>query len=663
MVPTSQTGKVGDTVQILGSLGTANSTYKIWFGNNLVVTNTSQGYYVDSSFAVPELSGGNYTITLNDVSKNVNDTTTFLLLTAYSIKPIVPSAPGLLQEGSNVDLNVALTGAQSSTTYYANITVSLPEPLSMNYSRLIELRTTQTGTARVTITYPDAAFQPSGSFTNVAGLYHVYFNMTQMLADNYFLIGFTDASEYHRGQSVAIRAIGYQPNQDATITITYTTTGANVHSEAVTASSEGIINAAWIVPSNALIGEYNITITPQGTPKLIVDSQLFTVPGYPVKIQTLNLAGDIVSQLAVEAVDQATNTLYNGTSGVDGIATINLENGNHTITAFWNDVKVGEISVSITKESTFDLQCRLTNLKIVVQDKNGVLLPFVNIDLAYQYVTTKGGVSKTGRASGQTGLSGTFTFNSTLPEISYTINASIYGVVFNTNNNTISNLPAQPAVQVTILCPNRTLTLKIIDYNLAVIPNARVELVEQTSGIFVAGVTDNSGVVSMEVTFGKYRLRIYAGNTLLNETIIEVFNDTQSEVRCVLYNLQVSVVVVDYFGQAIPNANIVLRDSEQAMRSAVTQTDGKATFANVIGGNMQIIAYLSGRDDSFEAVNLQVEAPTAIEIKMSKYVLVGPFLIETSLLATLIITFVAVILLLFIEILRKKRLRQSKSKS
>ncbi|MCJ7560433.1 hypothetical protein MUO79_07420, partial [Candidatus Bathyarchaeota archaeon] len=333
IIPPSQAGKAGDPVRILGSISSANSTYKIWFGNNLLVTNTSQGYYVDSNFTVPELPEGNYTLTLNDVSKNVNDTKPFTVLAGYSIKALVPSPPAQLQEGSNVVLNVTLTGGQPSTMYYADITVVLPDPLNTNYSRLIELSTTQTGTAHAVVTYPDAAFQPSGSLTNFTGFYHAYFNLTQLLAEDQFFVGFTDAAEYHRGQSAAIRAVGYQPNQDSTITIAYANTGATVHSEAVTASSEGIINAAWTVPSNALIGDYNITMTPQNTSKLIVDSQLFTVPGYPIKIRTLNLAGDVVPQILVEALDQATNTLYNGTSGVDGIATVNLEKGNHTIDA------------------------------------------------------------------------------------------------------------------------------------------------------------------------------------------------------------------------------------------------------------------------------------------------------------------------------------------
>jgi hypothetical protein len=423
----------------------------------------------------------------------------------------------------------------------------------------------------------------------------------------------------------------------------------------VTASSEGIINANWTVPFDALIGDYNITITPQNTPKLIPDSQLFTVPGYLVKVRTLNLAGDPVPQIMVEALDQATSTRYNSTSGNDGIASLNLEKGSHTISAFWNDVKVGEINVTITGESAFDLPCELTNLEITVQDKNGNLIPFVNLDITYQYVTTKESLAKTGSASGQTGLSGTFTLNSTLTGISYIINASIYGVVFNIGNNTVSSLPVQPISKVLILCPSRTLTLKVVDYNMAAIPSARIEMFEVTSGLFYGNVTDNSGTTVVEVTFGKYRLRVYTDNILLNETIIEVFSDTQREIRCSLYNIQVWVTVVDYFAQPIPNVNVQLNGPGIGTRSATTQTDGTTTFSNVIGGNMQIIAYPTGMEHSYEAVNLQIEEPTAIQIKMAKYILIGPFLVETSVLATCIIIFAVIILFLSLEIYRRKR--------
>jgi hypothetical protein len=355
VTPSELTGTVGQYVNVQGTIDISNGAYQVWFGNNLAVNNTAEGFYVNANFTIPEILSGNYTITLRDVKENVNATQEFTVLTAYSIKALVPSPPELLQEGSSVTLNVTITAGQASTAYNANITVVLPAPLNTGYSKSITLTTSQKGTAQAQLTYPDTSFQPAGSLTNYTGSYQIYFNQTEQLAADQLFVGFTNSNAYHRGETATIRAIGYQPDENSTITITSTETGAVVHSASAMASIDGVINAAWPVPSNAVLGDYNITITPQNTPKLIPDSQIVTVPGYPITIRTLNLAGDPVPQLAIEALDEATNTIYNTTSEYDGKATVNLENGNHTLTAFWNDVKVGEITVSITGESSFDL--------------------------------------------------------------------------------------------------------------------------------------------------------------------------------------------------------------------------------------------------------------------------------------------------------------------
>jgi hypothetical protein len=321
------------------------------------------------------------------------------------------------------------------------------------------------------------------------------------------------------------------------------------------------------------------------------------------------------------------------------------------------------MNVTITGESTFDLTCELTNLKITVKNENGNLIPFVGLAVTYQYVTTKEGSSKTGHALGETDLSGTFIVNSLLPGISYTINASLYDIVFNVGNNTVAGLPAQPVSEVVILCPSQTLTLKILDYNLAAIPNARIEMFEVTSGLFHGATADLAGTVTVEVTFGKYRLRVYKDDILLNSTVIEVFSDTQREIRCSLYNIQVSVTTVDYFNQPIPNMNVVLHGPGIGTQSATTQSNGETTFSNVIGGNMQIIAYPEGMENSYEAVTLQIEEPTAIQIRMDKYILIGPFLIESSVLATFIVILLVIILFVSIEVYRRKRAKPVKSES
>ncbi|MEM4733407.1 MAG: hypothetical protein QXD70_02640, partial [Candidatus Bathyarchaeia archaeon] len=497
-------GTVAQSVNLQGTINTNDGKYEIWFGDKLVVSNNSKRYDVNANFTIPELPSGTYTITLRDVAKNVNATQNFKIIPAYYIKAIEPPAPVLLQQGNFVSLNVTLTGGQPNTQYYANITVKLPAPVDTAYSKLIMLSSTNQGTAQAQLTYPATDFQPSGALTNYTGVYQVYFNETQQLATGQFFVGFISSNEYHRDQAVMIRAIGYQPNEAATITITYIKTGVNVHTAGVVASGEGIISATWTVPSDALLGEYNITITTQNATKLVLDSQLFTIPGYSVKFKTLNLAGEPVTQIMVEATDKVSNERFDSISGNDGIAALKLEKGNYIVIAYWNDVQVGKINVTITAEGSFNLPCELTTLRITVKDKNGNLLPFVNIDISYQYTTTKESRTKTGLVSGQTGLSGTFTLNSTLTGISYNINASLYGIVFNGGNRTVNTLTAQPTSEVLIICPAQTISLKVLDYGKNAIPNARIEMFEATTGLFYGFEADTAGGPTLEVTFGKY---------------------------------------------------------------------------------------------------------------------------------------------------------------
>jgi hypothetical protein len=656
-----ESGVVGQTVNVQGTIDNSNGPYQVWFGETLVASNRSEGYYVNANFTVPQFPAGTYTITLRDFLENVNATYDFSIKLAYYIEAAAPSQPELLQEGDEVVLNVTISGVESGTTHQANVTVELPAPLSTSYSTIVELSASDQKTvANAMVNYPAAAFQPEGSLTDYTGSYKAYFNETESLADTQFFVGFTNSSQYHRGQTVAIRAIGYQPDENATISIENAKTSAEVYSERVTVSSEGVIISSWTVPSDAVIGDFNVTITSDNTAKLIPDSQLFSVSGYTVNVRTLNLAGEVVPQIAVEALDQATDTTYSATTGYDGVASLKLETGNHTLSVFWNGVKVGEMNISITGAGSFDLQCKLTNLKITVINENGNLLPFVNLAVTYKYAKTDG-PSETGSASGQTGLSGTYNLTSVLPGISYIVNASLYGIVFNAENKTVSSLPVQAVSEVTIICPSQTLTLKITDYHMAAIPNARIELVEVTTGLFEADTVDASGTVTVEVTFGKYRLRVYKDDILLNSTVIEVFSDSEQEIRCGLYNIQVSVTVVDYFNQPIPNMSVVLNGPSSETWSSTTQPNGEVTFDNVIGGDMQVITYPQGVENSYEAVSLHVEEPMAIDIRLAKYVLIGPFLVETSALATIVVILLAILLFVSIEVYRRKRAKAANS--
>jgi hypothetical protein len=656
VTPSTKTGPVGTSVNILGSIYSPNSSYQVFFGQTVVASGTSEGYYVDANFTVPELPKGDYALILRDVSININYTDQFTVLTGYSVNAV----PSSIQEGNSIKLTVTVTGGEAGASDSANLDVQLPSPVSTEYTKIVQLGTVNAkGTSSVDVTYPDSSFQPSGSLTNYVGTYTVYFNKSEAVAQNQFTVSFIDSSTYHRGQTVNIRATSYEPDQTATLTITYAKTNQIFDTVSLTATSEGVITASWGVTSNAPIGDYLAKISADGSQKTIQDTQPFTIPGYTVKVQTTNLAGEVTPNIVVHALDQASGSVYNATSLSNGIATIKLENGNHVLTGFWNGVNVGQTNITVGGDGAFTLRCQLTNLRVTVKNTNEIVMPFVDLSMAYRYVPSGSG-SLQGSITGQTDSSGSYVWSSVLPQATFMINASLYNQVFNAGNNTFSDFPVQAISDVVIICPSESLALSVVGYNQEAIAGARLELVELLNGLFYSSTTDSSGLVSFQVTFGMYRARVYKSNILINETNVQVFGQSQQLIRCTLYDIQVSVSVVDFFGHAISNANVMLIGPETEKLSSITQGDGKATFDNIIGGDLQIVVYPSGTQGSYQAVTLTVNEPTMVQIKIDKYVAVGSMLIQTTSLFAIIILLVAIVLFILLELyVRRKAKRKS----
>jgi hypothetical protein len=665
ITPSTQRGKVEGTVRIVGTINTTDGEYQIWFGSYNVTPAEARatGNQVNATFQVPHVPNGNYTITLQDIDKNINATAWFLVEPAYYIKAVTPSPPQQLQENDTVNILLNVTGGKPNVLYNANVSVMIPSPLRVNYSATVELNTTDTGDGFANVTYPNQiVFRPWGSHTNYTGLYRLYFNRTQNLAEGNFSIGITDKSEYHREEVVQIKAVGYHTNQTANITITFPNTNKTV-SWPVNASQQGTINTTWPVPLNASIGKYNITINSGEPKKSIRDSQNFTIPGYQIDVYTRNLAGDIVPQILVETLDEATQKQNNVTSDRNGLARFQLERGNHTFEAYWKGkVAVGLMrNIALAGNYTYNFTCELTNMKITVKDKDEDLLPFVPLNINYTYITSKEGKKGNETITGQTDLSGLFFINSTLTRIDYTINASRYGIVFNKNNNTI-HLPVKEWFNVTILCPSETLTLNVTENHRNPLPNARVALVEQMGGISYNETTDYAGKVVINCTFGKYTVKVYVNNMLLKETSIDLFNDTYREIYCKLYNLTISVKVVDYFGQPISKAKVTWQ-LDGLQDSALTKSNGLVTFSNVTGGDLQVTVYLPGQSQPFMVTTSFVDNSEIIPIKLDKYVVLAGFLVETSYLTTALIIVAAILLVLLIEVYRRKRLKPEKRSS
>src|SRR5674476_249461 len=173
ITPSSATGPVGSSVNVIGTIYVSNGSYQIVLGKTVVSSGKADGYYVDSNFTVPELPVGSYALTLTDLGINVNSTQQFTITTGYAIT----ASPSSVQEGNSLRLTVSITGAQSGISYSANVAVVLPNPLGISFSKIVALGTvSQKGTASAQVTFPDSSFNPAGSVTNYAGTYTAYFN-------------------------------------------------------------------------------------------------------------------------------------------------------------------------------------------------------------------------------------------------------------------------------------------------------------------------------------------------------------------------------------------------------------------------------------------------------------------------------------------------------
>lgn len=670
-------GSAGQLYNVKGTIYTSNGTYNVIMGNTIVASGTASGLYVDTNFTVPQLTGGDYNFLIEDIKEgDLNSTGTtpeqFLITVAYSIN----SATAYNQEGSTVGLTAEVTGGNSGASYVANVTVVLPSPLNGNFSDEVTMVANSVGTATAQLSFPSSSFTSGDSLslgdltpTDFVGNYTLYFNMTSALAESQFQVGFLDSATYHRSSTVTVAAQGYAAGQTATLTVTNAATGSNLYSsQSLTAGSNGVIGTTFVVPSTAAVGGYwvNITTT-SGTAKLLQDDQELWIPGYHITVTTLNLAGQVISSILVTVQDQLANTSYNSTSGANGQAGFSLENGPYGLTASWKGVTIGTSNITVNGAGSFNLQCDLTNLEILVQNENGTALPFVNLQIICQYGSSS---SDTINSTGETDYSGIFTLNSTMTGvglsgfvISYTIEASMYNRVFNAANDTLSNLPAQATYKFVIICPTEQATINIVGYNNAPIPGANLQLVELTNGLFYTATTDSSGSATAPLTFGVYKLQIYQNGILLNQTTIDAFTAGTDNIRCTLYGIHVTVSVVDYFGSPISNVNVTLNGPASERFSAITDGSGTTTFNNVIGGNMQVIAFAKGTSSSYQALALTVDQPTSVQIRMGGYVAFGSLLVPTSALFTLIMTIVLIVVLVCVELFLRRRRNHTSAES
>lgn len=640
-------GNVGSKIIVVANLTTANGAYNLTFDNAVVAFGNAIENQVNTTFVVPETWAGNHTLTVIDLA-NTTDTAiaNFTVTTAYALNVTLPVAKQL-QEGDSVPILLNVTGGTASITYDASITVQLPAGISPTFNADLHVLTSALGSGVATVTYPNDF--PIGANTSYVGDYVVSSNITSSRST--FFVGLTNATQYHRMQAVGVKAL-YAPNEE----VTFTVAGNGIQNSVnLTADSFGIIDYSnFTVPSDAKIGSYNVNlVSVSGVTKKdllgVPDSQNFTVPGFAFNVTAKNLAGDTVSNAVLTALENSV-AVSNQTSNANGTAVLMLEIGNYTLQGFSEGTLVGENQFGVNDTEAVDFVLNLTNMDIkVVALVNGVetSIPEAGIFLTPENLTLT------------TDINGNAIAHSLLPSNDYVLNVSRYDEPFNTINITGLRVDGSlvPVYNVTVVCPSYNLLVNVFKADGQQFGDAVVEVKEFVGGILYSGITGADGtVIFQNVTFGRYTMEILDNTGLeLNGTTVDVFQDQNVTIDCNLCGLSISVTVTDYFGQPFANTNVTLMGNGSEPISEQTMSNGTATFANLVGDSFSVSVYLSNQGSAVAVQSLIVSGSTAVQITMSRYVLVAGFPLDAGQFAVAIVIVLSLLFIGALEVITRRR--------
>jgi len=369
------------------------------------------------------------------------------------------------------------------------------------------------------------------------------------------------------------------------------------------------------------------------------------------EIQTRNLANQTVAGVSVEVWNATSGlplNLWNETDET-GRVQFSLEADNYTFKAFWKNVEVGAVNQNVTENVALQLNCsRLSNLKLTVTNETGAPIPFVDLNLMYNY-TTRANETIPETGSFTTNIDGTVILQNVFTNISYLIEARRYGFPFNTTF--IENLSAQSWNNITIVAPIYTMFIHVLDSKNAPAVGLKLLAYDWNSSQTAqpGNYTDGAGNTTLSLTFGRYRLRLYKDDAFLKEVTVDLLNQSLSQyffvVRIDVYKVDLNVLVVDYFGQPIPNVLVEFQrkvnSNYQTTETNTTQADGIARFNGIIGGNSRISVSVAGRPG--ETQYLYLVDSKQILFKLDGYVTVAGYALETSQFVTMVILLIIIV--------------------
>ena len=181
-----------------------------------------------------------------------------------------------------------------------------------------------------------------------------------------------------------------------------------------------------------------------------------------------------------------------------------------------------------------------------------------------------------------------------------------------------------------------------------------VKAYEWTNGTVTpidGGEVNDNGIVTLNLTFGWYRLKMFkstnAGLILINETKADltVENKTvEMNVTCKLLGLNVTVRVVDFLGSPIPDVTVRLELISTNLSYNKTGS-GEFFFNDVVGGKYRILVFLHDSETPYLIETVYLDKPnTIITLKDRDHVEFLGNLMEVWAFATIVVIMVAAVI-------------------
>lgn len=662
-----ESGSVGSEVRVTGEIDTENGSFKIFFHDGIqevsVKTGTADGFLVNETFWVRPSMGGDRYVKLNDPAANTNATETFTVETSYHVE----ADPDWIQEGLNTTIKPGALGAEANTTY--TFMISVTDPTGASQIANLTFTTDEFGRYPGYILYPGLCFgviNYSGEFedagTDIVGIYYITVNET--LVTGNFTVGLTDKLEYQAGETVSIRGSGYQANETVTVDLKFGGESVVGYPKNLTASPGGVVTDSWEVLIDATPGTYTVTLinatTPGTVKEPVNDTQKFEVLGVSCDLQVWNLDNETVAGVTVEAYNATTwESIVNGTTDETGRIRFLLDAGNYSFKAFWNDTQVGGLLKFIPEDVASiaeNITLSLAHIRIAVKDDFDTSVSFANVTASYNY-TARQNQTVSASETLEADKEGEVYFENMLTNVSYLLEAKRYGYLL--NETLIENLTA--SLKVNITCPTYVLSVNVLDSKGLPLQNVQVAVYEWSTVISLRPpkATDEAGSTFFNVTPGIYPLRVYndtaeLGTVVLNQTVVNIpENGTSVTVYCSIFNLDLSIRVVDYFGRPLPGAEVEVKREDIKIGSDLkTGSTGIVSLQGVIGGDYVISVRVRNR--LVGTKSLRLDKSGEVLFKIDGYAAVGGYPMEIAQLVTLISVSLLVALLGIIWAYRKR---------